>query len=70
MRTYIIDPPFEMFGRDDERTSAAINLIADLVFVVFDAAGTPFNTPSFGLIPVRNRAAPSMRTSPSLTSLN
>ena len=42
MKTYIIDPPFEMFGREDERTSAAINLIADIVFDSLRRGGDTF----------------------------
>lgn len=42
MKAYIIDPPFKMFGSHDERTSASINLIADLVFDSLRRGGDTF----------------------------
>ena len=42
MRAYAILPPFEMHGREDERTSATIELIADLVFNSLRGGGDTF----------------------------
>ena len=42
MRAYIIDPPFKMFGSDDDRTSAAIKHIADIVFGCLRRGGDTF----------------------------
>jgi hypothetical protein len=41
MRAYIVDPPFEM-RHDDQRTSAAINLIAEVVFNALRRGGDTF----------------------------
>jgi hypothetical protein len=42
MRAYIIDPSFETFGQEDERTSAAINLVAEIVFRCLRSGGDTF----------------------------
>jgi len=42
MRAYIIDPPFETYGVQDERTSAAIDLIAEIVFGCLRRGGDTF----------------------------
>lgn len=42
MRSYIIGPPFEMSGHNDERTTAAINLISDVVFDSLRCGGDSF----------------------------
>jgi hypothetical protein len=42
MRAYIIDPPFDTYGVEDERTSAAIDLIADMVFQCLRRGGDTF----------------------------
>jgi hypothetical protein len=42
MRAYIINPPFDMYGHDDNRTSAAIKHIAEIVFRCLRSAGDRF----------------------------
>jgi len=42
MRAYIIDPPFKMYGRHDDRTSAAIKHIAEIVFTCLRRGGDTF----------------------------
>jgi hypothetical protein len=42
MKAYIIDPPFETFGREDERTLAATNLVAEIVFYCLRRGGDTF----------------------------
>ena len=42
MRAYIIEPPFETFDQGDERTSAAINLVAEIVFESLRRGGETF----------------------------
>ena len=42
MKAYIIDPPFETYGREDRRTSAALELITDLVFGCLRGGGDIF----------------------------
>jgi hypothetical protein len=42
MRAYIIEPPFESFGREGEQTSAAIQLVADIVFESLRRGGETF----------------------------
>jgi hypothetical protein len=43
MRAYIIDPPFETYGVEDERTSAAIDLTADIVCQSLRRGGDTFH---------------------------
>ena len=43
MRAYIIDPPFETYGVEDERTSAAVDLIADIVLRSLRRGGDTFH---------------------------
>ena len=43
MRAYIIDPPFETDGVEDERTSSAVNLIADIVLQSLRRGGDTFH---------------------------
>jgi len=43
MRAYIIDPPFETYGVEDERTSAAVNLVADIVLRSLRRGGDTFH---------------------------
>ena len=42
MKAYLIGPPFETFGREDERTSAATNLVAEIVFDCLRRGGDTF----------------------------
>lgn len=42
MKAYIIDPPFEMYGDDGGRTSAAITLIAEITFGCLRNRGDAF----------------------------
>lgn len=43
MRAYIIGPPFETYGVEDERTSAAIDQIADIVLRSLRRGGDTFH---------------------------
>ena len=43
MRAYIIDPPFETFGQKSERTTAAVNLIAEIVLGCLSRGGDNFH---------------------------
>ena len=43
MKAYIIDPPFDTFGKESERTTAAINLIADIVLGCLRRGGDSFH---------------------------
>ena len=42
MRAYIIGPLFETFGQQNERTAAAINAVADIVFGCLRRGGDTF----------------------------
>lgn len=42
MKAFIIYPPFETFGNDDDRTSAAIDLVAEVVFKCLRRGGDTF----------------------------
>jgi hypothetical protein len=42
MKAYIIDPPFETYSVQDERTSAAFDLIANIVFQCLRRGGDMF----------------------------
>ena len=42
MKAYMVAPPFETFGNDGERTSAAIDLITDIVFESLRRGGDTF----------------------------
>jgi hypothetical protein len=43
MKAYLIDPPFDMYGTNDERTSPAIDLIARMVFDCLRSGGDRFH---------------------------
>jgi hypothetical protein len=42
MRAYLIDPPFDTYGVEDDRTSAALDLIAEIVFQCLRRGGDEF----------------------------
>jgi hypothetical protein len=42
MRAYIIEPRYETFGQEDEHTSAATNLVAEIVFESLRRGGDTF----------------------------
>jgi hypothetical protein len=43
MKAYIINPSFQTFGQDDERTTAAIELIAEIVLGCLRRGGDSFH---------------------------
>ena len=43
MRAYIIDPPFNGYGVEDERTRAATNLVAEIVTQCLRRGGDNFH---------------------------
>src|SRR4051794_19735640 len=43
MRAYIIEPPFETYGHEDQRTPAALDLIADIVCGSLRRGGDTFH---------------------------